>query len=226
MNTTMRKTVGVMPFRPILSGPAGAATAAELPPIFQNEFVELLGVQVSMDSWESNAERGYYRAKAERLLSFYRSDVEELRRAQTDLEYWQELRWEDVFDPTDVLRGVSYDKERVQTSNISDEPYQIYVAAETRLEQNQRDRENIERTISICKERVEMDVSLLNLLRGNTKKVAELLWYDEQELTWDAIAEQLYIGRASVQRERDRAIEAVAMFIKRTDYRKVRMWFM
>lgn len=226
MNTTMRKTIGVKPFGPILSGAAVAVTAAELPQIFRNEYVELLGVQVSMESWESNAERSYYRTKAERLLGFYRSDVEELRRAQTDLDRWKELKWEDVFDPTDALRGVSYDKERVQTSNISDEPYQIYVAAETKLERNQRDRENIERTISICKERVEMDVSLLNLLRGNTKKVAELLWYDEQELTWDAIAEQLYIGRASVQRERDRAIEAVAMFIKRTDYRKVRMWFM
>lgn len=223
MNTTMRKTVGVKPFRPIFSG---SAAVAEMPPIFQNEWVEILGVQVSMDSWESNAERSYYRSKAERLLGFYRSDVEELHQAQVSLDSWQELKWEDVFDPTDVLRGVSYDKERVQTSNISDEPYQIYVAAENKLDRNRRDREMLEREVMLCKERVDTDLSLLTLMRGNTRKVAELLWYDEQEPTWDAIADTLEIGRTSVHRERDRAIESVALYLKRSDYRKVRMWFM
>ena len=223
MNTAMRKTMGVKPFRPIFSG---AADVAEMPPIFQNEWVEILGVQVSMDSWESNAERSYYRGKAERLLGFYRSDMEELHQAQVSLDSWQELKWEDVFDPTDVLRGVSYDKERVQTSNISDEPYQIYVTAENKLERNKRDREMLEREVMLCRERVDTDLSLLTLLRGNTRKVAELLWYDEQEPTWDAIAEKVDVSRMTVSNERNRAIETVALFLKRSDYRKVRMWFM
>ena len=223
MNTTMRQTIGVKPFGPILSG---SAAVAEMPPIFQNEYVEMLGIQVSMDSWESNAERSYYRAKAERLLSFYRSDVEELHKAQTDLECWQELKWEDVFDPTDVLRGVSYDKERVQTSNISDEPYQIYVAAETKLERNKRDRENIERAIITWQKRVDIGLSLLNLLRGTTKKVAQRLWFDEVAETWQSIADNLEISERTVGNERDRAIETVALYLKRSDYRLVRSWFM
>ena len=63
----------------------------------------------------------------------------------------------------------------------------------------------------------------LNLLRGQTRKVAEMLWFDDKQMTWDAIANDLSIGYTSVHRERDRAIEAVALYLKRVEYRKVRM---
>ena len=125
-----------------------------------------------------------------------------------------------------LLKDVSYDKERVQTSNISDEPYQIYVAAETKLERNKRDRENIERTIITWQKRVDIGLSLLNLLRGTTKKVAQLLWFDEVAETWQSIADNLEISERTVGNERDRAIETVALYLKRSDYRLVRSWFM
>lgn len=198
----------------------------EMPPVFHEEYVEIRGVKVSLDSWESEAERVYYRRRAEKLLGFYRNDVARLRSAQVDLSNWQELKWEDVFDPTAGLRGVSYDRERVQTSNISNEPYQIYVNAETKIERNKRERLFLEREVREWQRRVDTGLSLLDLLQGTTQKVAHYLWFDEENLSWDAVADKLSIGRTSVWRIRDKAIEMVAMFLKRSDYREVRMWFM
>ena len=198
----------------------------EMPPVFHEEYVEIRGIKVSLDSWESEAERVYYRGRAERLLGFYRNDVARLRSAQVDLSNWQELKWEDVFDPTAGLRGVSYDRERVQTSNISNEPYQIYVNAETKLERNKREREYLEREVHEWQRRVNTGLNLLDLLQGTTQKVARYLWFDEENLSWDAVADKLAIGRTSVRRERDRAIEVIALYLKRTDYREVRKWFM
>ena len=198
----------------------------ETPPAFHKEYVEIKGVKVSLDSWESEAERIYYRGRAEKLLGFYRNDVVRLRSAQVDLSNWRELKWEDVFDPTAGLRGVSYDRERVQTSNISNEPYQIYVNAETKIERNKREKQYLEREVREWQRRVDTGLSLLDLLQGTTQKVARYLWFDEDNLSWEAVADKLEIGKTSVWRIRDKAIEMVAMFLKRTDYREVRMWFM
>lgn len=197
----------------------------EMPPVFHEEYVEIRGVKVSLDSWESEAERVYYRGRAEKLLGFYRNDVARLRSAQVDLSNWQELKWEDVFDPTAGLRGVSYDRERVQTSNISNEPYQIYVNAETKLERNKREREYLEREVHEWQRRVNTGLNLLKLLTGNTQKVAQYLWFDEENLSWDAIANVVHVSRMTVSNERNRAIEIVAFYIKRTDYREVNRWF-
>ena len=199
---------------------------AEMPPIFTNEWVEINGLQVSMDSWESEAERRHYREKAELFLNFYRNDVMELDEAEGALRQWQELTWKDVFDASSVLRGMDYAKDRVQSSNISDEPYQVYVAAESKLERNKRERDYLEREVETWRKRVEHGKAYLNLLRGQTRTVAELLWFSERKLTWDEIANKLGISRPTVQRERDRTIEAVAWYLKRTEYRRVRLWFL
>ena len=204
----------------------GMENRSELPPLFRNEQVEILGVQVNMDGWESPAERGAYRQKAEHLLGLYRYDLNDLNRVRMDLDAWVELTWNDVFDPTDVLHGVSFDKERVQTSNISDEPYQIYAAAETKLERNQREKTYLERELQECQKRVDTGKQLLNLLQGNTKKVAGYLWFEEEQPTWEAIAAKVDISYRSVGNERDRAIEIIALYIKRSDYRTVRLWFL
>lgn len=205
-----------------------AAMSAQpgLPPVFTNEWVEINGIQVSMDSWESKEERRYYREKAERYLSFYRGDVMELAMAKNALDQWEELKWEDVFDAGGGMRGIDYARDRVQTSTISDEPYQIYVAAEAKLERNRRERVFLERDVNICQKRVDNGRAYLNLLRGQTRKVAEMLWFNDRKMTWDQIAHDLGVSQTTVWNERDRAVEAVALYLKRTEYRKVRFWFL
>lgn len=202
------------------------STVADLPPVFSNDWVEINGIEVCLDSWASEAERRYYRGRAEKLLGFYRYDLAELQRVQVELKNWTELRWEDVFRPGDVLRGVSYDKDRVQSSNISDEPYQVYAAAESKLERNRREREHLVREESEWQKRVDNGLRLLDLLRGTTREVARYLWFDAQEMTYEEIEKRVDRCHATVANERNKAIEAVALFLKRSDYRKVRMWFM
>ena len=199
---------------------------ADTPPVFSNEWVEIDGLLVSMESWQSEAERQFYREKAERILDYQRTAEVQLSMTESELDAFQDLKWEDVFDPGSAMRGVSYDRDRVQSSNISDEPYQIYVAAESKLERNRREREFLERDAHTWRLRVEGGRAYLNLLRGQTRKVAEMLWFDEKQMTWDAIANDLGIGYTSVHRERDRAIEAVALYLKRVEYRKIRYWFL
>ena len=67
---------------------------------------------------------------------------------------------------------------------------------------------------------------MLDLMRGDTRRVAEYLWFDEEQMTWEGIGDKLYISRATVGRERDRAVEIVALYLKRTDFRRVRFWFL
>ena len=195
-------------------------------PSFQNEWVEIHGIRVELDSWESKSERKYYRQKAESLLGSYRTDNEKLHQMQKELDAWEELTWKDVFDASSALRGVSYDHERVQTSNISDEPYQIYVKAETTLERHNKLKVILEREVFKWTQRTTTERSMLDLMRGDTRRVAEYLWFDEEQMTWEGIGDKLYISRATVGRERDRAVEIVALYLKRTDFRRVRFWFL
>lgn len=73
---------------------------------------------------------------------------------------------------------------------------------------------------------MENDRAYLNLLRGQTRDVAELMWFDENKLTWDAIANDLGICVSTVKNQRNHAIEAVAMYLKRVEFRRVRYWFL
>ena len=212
MNTTMNGSV--------LTG------HTDNPPVFTNEWVEIDGLLVSMESWQSEAERRLYREKAERLLEYHRTDEMQLAMAESELAGFQELKWEDVFDPGSALRGVSYDRDRVQSSNISDEPYQIYVAAESKLERNRREKEFLERDVQIWRQRVENGKAYLNLLRGQTRDVAELMWFDDRKMTWDAIANDLGVCVSTVKNQRSRAIETVALYLRRVEFRKVRYWFL
>ena len=205
---------------------ANAAHLTDIPPVFTNEWVDIDGLLVSMESWQSEAERRFYRDKAERILEYQRTAETQLTMTEGELSAFQELKWEDVFDPGSALRGVSYDRDRVQSSNISDEPYQIYAAAESKLERNRREKQFLERDVQTWRQRVDNGRTYLSLLRGQTRKVAEMLWFDREQMTWDAIANDLGIGYTSVHRERDRAIEAVALYLKRVEYRKVRYWFL
>lgn len=197
-----------------------------LPRSFADEWADINGIQVSMESWESEAERGLYREKAERNLDYYRTDIARLEAARTALAGFTELEWEDVFDPSTAMRGIRYDREHVMTSGISDEPYQCYAAAETKLEQNKREKKLLEADIRMWEVRIEKDKLYLTLLRGNTAKVAELTWFGERSVTQSMIADELGVSRSTVQRERDRAIETVALYLKRTEYGKLRSWFM
>lgn len=121
----------------------------DTPPIFTNDWVEIDGLQASLDSWQSEAERQLYRDKAERILEYYRTEELQLAMAESALAGFQELTWEDVFDPGSAMRGVSYDRDRVQSSNISDEPYQVYVAAESKLERNRREKQFLENDVQL-----------------------------------------------------------------------------
>lgn len=198
----------------------------DTPPIFTNEWVEIEGLEVSLDGWQNETERRFYRDKAERILEYHRTGEIQLTMAEIALASFQELKWEDVFDPGSAMRGVSYDRDRVQSSNISDEPYQIYVAAESKLERNKREKQFLENDVRIWQQRVESGRAYLNLLRGQTRDVAELMWFDDRKMTWDAIANDLGICVSTVKNQRNRAIEAVAMYLKRAEFCRVRRWFL
>ena len=205
----------------------GALTGhTDNPPIFTNEWVEINGLLVSMESWQSEAERRLYREKAERILEYQRTAEIQLSMTEDELSDFQELKWEDVFDPGSAMRGVSYDRDRVQTSNISDEPYQIYAAAESKLERNQREKRFLENDVQVWRQRVENGRAYLNLLRGQTRDVAEMMWFDERKMTWDAIANDLGVCVSTVKNQRSRAIETVALYLRRVEFRKVRYWFL
>ena len=100
-----------------------------------------------------------------------------------------------MFDPTAGLRGVSYDRERVQTSNISNEPYQIYVNAETKIERNKREKQYLEREVREWQRRVDTGLNRLNLLTGNTQKADT--WIEDSSIAlsyMNLMAASLEIG--------------------------------
>lgn len=193
--------------------------------VFRDEFEDVFDTMLNADVWESENERRQYRERAERLLNFYRSDSAELSMAQFDLKNWRELTWEDVFDPSAGMRSSNYEKEHVQSSGVSDTTYQLYASAESKLERNKREKALLEKDVLEWKKRVDADLNLLNLLQGNTKTVAQYLWYETAERTMEDIAEELAVGKTSVWREKDKAIETIALFLKRMDYRKIRALF-
>ena len=198
----------------------------DLPLPFVNETVLIRGIPVRMDCWESEQERAYYRDKAERVLGYCRENRIRLSVARADYEDFEPLSWEDVFDPSDAYRGIRYDRDRVMTSNISDEPFQIYANAEAKMQRNEKERRLLEWEVEKWQRRVQRDDKLLDLLRGNTRTIAKLRWFGERRLTWEEVMYETNLSMRTIQRERDRVIETIALYLKRKEYRSVQCWFM
>ena len=80
--------------------------------------------------------------------------------------------------------------------------------------------------IAELEEMVETDLRILDLMRGKTRMVAERIWFGEHQLTWREIADEMQCCERTVGNERERAIEEVACFLKRSDYRLVSRLFL
>lgn len=192
--------------------------------MFCNKHITLTVMPGFLDGWNSEEQKKGYFDRARDVFAQYQAGRRELSILEFELSEWKELKWEDVFHPEDCLRGVSYDTDRVQTSSISDQPYQMVALAETKLKQNEKQRTMILRDMERVKRRMEYSRKMLDILRGNVRKVAECCWYSDTTASVENIAEELMVSESTVKRLRAEAIETVALYLKRRDARCCERW--
>ena len=174
--------------------------------------------------WSSGEQKVGYCERAKEVLTQYRREKSNLIMLEFELSEWKELRWEDVFHPEDCLKGVQYDSDRVQTSNISDQPYQMVALAESKLERNEKQRTIILRDIERAKRKMRFSEKMLDVLKGNERKVAEHFWFQEQTVSAEEVALELMLAESTVKRIKAEAIETVALYLKQRDARQYRVW--
>ena len=174
--------------------------------------------------WSSGEQKTGYCERAKDVLAQYRREKNELYMLELELSEWKELKWEDVFHPEECLKGVRYDTDRVQTSNISDQPYQMVASAESKLERNEKQRAIILRDIERARKRMKFSEKMLDVLKGDVRKVAESSWYCEVSISVEEMARELMISESTVKRLRVEAIETVALYLKRRDARYCESW--
>lgn len=156
---------------------------------FDIEVIHLFG---SPDDWISREQQEGYYIRALEVLNQYRDCVMALTDLEIDLdEKYPEISWEDAFCADDGMRGLSYDKDRVQSSNISNIPEQVYIAAEEKIERRKAYRERLFRDMAKLKKRIAFSQKMLTYLRGDTRTVAECFWFSDENYTWNDIADLL-----------------------------------
>ena len=174
--------------------------------------------------WSSGEQKTGYCERAKEVLAQYRREKSNLIMLEFELSEWKELKWEDVFHPEECLKGVRYDTDRVQTSNISDQPYQMVASAESKLERNEKQRAIILRDIERARKRMKFSEKMLDVLKGNERKVAEQFWFQEQTVSVEEVALELMLAESTIKRIKAEAIETVALYLKQRDTRQYRVW--
>ena len=174
--------------------------------------------------WSSGEQKSGYCERAKEVLAQYRIEKSNLIMLEFELSEWKELKWEDVFHPEECLKGVRYDTDRVQSSNISDQPYQMVASAESKLERNEKQRTLILRDMERAKRKMRFSKKMLDVLKGNERKVAEQFWFQEQTVSVEEVALELMLAESTVKRIKAEAIETVALYLKQRDARQYRVW--
>lgn len=152
-----------------------------------------------------------YVYQAAAYLKSYRSDLVQMKMYADEIRDMEPVDTDAIIEEMS-LSGVSYDQERVQTSNIPDICYKIVAICERKIEQHNKRLNWLQERHMDKFSRVHLVERVVDSMPPQTKEVATLLFFEGA--TYEETGDRMGLAKSSINNERRKAIGFLAEYLR------------
>ncbi len=147
----------------------------------------------------------------EELVTLHLQNYADGRRELAKIEeLLSKFKYESLDDTIAIMNFMGTDaQEPVQTSTISDPTFRIAcMFRQANRQNNEKAKQELQTIVEETRRGLDMVKSCVSMLRGRTKRIIQLLYFDD--IAWDEVGVIERISKNSIQYHRKKAIEEMA----------------